>query len=362
MRIDWRISADVMKSPTDTPPILRVLAGERVDPVPVWFMRQAGRHLPEYMKIRESATDFIDFCFSPDKAAEVTLQPVRRYGMDAAILFADILLIPIGLGRRVEFVKGVGPTLDPIDADGIDALSVDGAADRVSAVYETVARVRAELDAHHPGTALIGFAGGPWTVATYMLEGKGTPTKEIAKRFAYDQPDAMAALLETLVVSTAEYLVRQAQAGAQALKIFESWAEGLSPDLFDRLVLRPTADIVERVRAAGVTVPIMGFPRGAGLNAVRYAHETGIDAIAAGTDVPLDDFRATIPDGMPLQGNLDPLALRTGGAPLLRAVDRVLRDGAGGPHIFNLGHGVTPDVKISEVEAVIARIRRDPRP
>ncbi|MGB6317310.1 MAG: uroporphyrinogen decarboxylase [Litorimonas sp.] len=338
-------------------PILRALRGERVDPVPVWMMRQAGRHLPEYLKVRASAKDFIDFCFSPDKAAEVTLQPIRRYGMDAAILFADILLIPIGLGRRVEFVKGVGPTLDPIDADGIAALTVEGAADRIDAVYETVRRVRANLDADK---TLIGFAGGPWTVATYMLEGRGTPTKEQAKRFAYEQPDAMTALLDAMVRSTADYLVRQAEAGADALKIFESWAEGLSPDLFERLVLHPTADIVSRVRAAGVDVPIMGFPRGAGLNAVRYAHETGIDAVAAGTDVPLDDFRATLPEGMCVQGNLDPLALRTGGAPLMRAVDRVLEDGRGGPHIFNLGHGVTPDVKIADVEAVIARIRATP--
>lgn len=335
-------------------PILRVLKGERVTPVPVWFMRQAGRHLPEYMEIRATAQDFIDFCFSPDKAAEVTLQPVRRYDMDAAILFADILLIPIGLGRRVEFVKGVGPTLDPIDAAGIDALTVDGAADRVSNVYETVRKVRAELD---PSKALIGFCGGPWTVATYMLEGRGTPNKEAAKRFAYEQPDAMAVLLDALVISSADYLIAQAKAGADVLKIFESWAEGLSPDLFDRLVLRPTRDIISRVRAAGIDVPIMGFPRGAGLNAVRYAHDTGINAIAAGTDVPLGDFRATLPEGMPVQGNLDPLALRTGGAPLMRAVDQVLRDGSEGPHIFNLGHGVTPDVAIEDVHAVIRRIR-----
>lgn len=335
-------------------PILRAMRGERVESVPIWFMRQAGRHLPEYMEIRATAHDFIDFCFSPDKAAEVTLQPVRRYDMDAAILFADILLIPIGLGRRVEFVKGVGPTLDPIDIVGIDNLTVSGAADRVSDVYETVAKVRAELD---PSKALIGFCGGPWTVATYMLEGKGTPNKEQAKRFAYEQPEAMAALLHALVESSADYLIAQARAGADALKIFESWAEGLSPDLFDRLVLRPTTDIIAKVRAAGVDVPIMGFPRGAGLNAIRYAHETGITAIAAGTDVPLADFRATIPDGMALQGNLDPLALRTGGTPLLRAVDQVLRDGADGPHIFNLGHGVTPDVQIDDVHAVINRIR-----
>ena len=336
------------------PKIIRAYRGERIDPVPVWMMRQAGRHLPEYMKVRATTPDFISFCFSPEKAAEVTLQPVRRYDMDAAILFADILLIPIGLGRKVEFVKGVGPTLEPIDADGIAALTVDGAADRVSAVYDTVRRVRAELA---PDKALIGFCGGPWTVATYMIEGRGSPNKEVAKRFAYEQPDAMAELLAALVESSAEYLIRQAEAGADALKIFESWAEGLSPELFDRLVLRPTADIVARVRAAGGDVPIIGFPRGAGLNAVRYAHDTGVTALAAGTDVPLEDLRATLPDGMCVQGNLDPLALRTGGAPLMRAVDDVLRDGAGGPHVFNLGHGVTPDVRIADVEAVIARIR-----
>lgn len=339
-------------------PILRALRGERVESVPIWFMRQAGRHLPEYMEIRATARDFIDFCFTPEKAAEVTLQPVRRYDMDAAILFADILLIPIGLGRKVEFVKGIGPTLEPIDAAGIDALTITGAAERVSEVYETVAKVRSELD---PSKALIGFCGGPWTVATYMLEGKGSPNKEEAKRFVYEQPEAMATLLHALVESSAEYLIAQAQAGADVLKIFESWAEGLSPELFDRLVLRPTIDIIAKVRAAGVNVPIMGFPRGAGLNAIRYAHETGITAIAAGTDMPLEDFRATIPDGMAVQGNLDPLALRTGGTPLMRAVDQVLRDGAGydgqAPHIFNLGHGVTPDVKIDEVHAVISRIR-----
>jgi uroporphyrinogen decarboxylase len=347
------MSADIKP----TPRIIRAYQGERLDPVPLWMMRQAGRHLPEYLEVRATAKDFIDFCFSPDKAAEVTLQPIRRYDMDAAILFADILLIPIGLGRRVEFVKGVGPTLDPIDTVGIDALTINGAADRISAVYETVSRVRSELD---PTKALIGFCGGPWTVATYMLEGRGTPNKEAAKRFVYEQPEAMASLLHALVESSADYLIAQAKAGADALKIFESWAEGLSPDLFERLVIYPTADIIKKVRAAGVSVPIIGFPRGAGLNAIRYAHETGITALGAGTDVPLSDLRATVPEGMCLQGNLDPLALRTGGKALTRAVEQVLSDGADGPHVFNLGHGVTPDVKIKDVEAVIAQIREKP--
>jgi len=269
------------------------------------MMRQAGRHLPEYLEVRSSCENFIDFCFTPDKAAEVTLQPIRRYDMDAAILFADILLIPILA----------------------------------------------------PDKALIGFAGGPWTVATYMIEGCGSPAKEIAKRFAYENPEAMADLLAALVESTADYLIGQARAGANVLKIFESWAEGLAPELFDRLVLHPTRDIIESIRAAGIDVPIMGFARGAGLNAIRYAHETGITGIAAGTQMPMDDFRATLPEGMPLQGNLDPLALRIGGRTLRRSVEAVLRDAQGGPHIFNLGHGVTPDVKIENVHAVVNHIR-----
>ena len=334
--------------------LLDVLSGQKTETPPIWFMRQAGRHLPEYLEVRSSAKDFIDFCFSPEKAAKVTLQPVQRYDMDAAILFADILLIPIGLGREVKFIKGTGPVLNPIDVDGIRALTIDGAADRISSVFETVSRVRSDLP---KDKTLIGFCGGPWTVATYMIEGRGSPNKEIAKRFAYENPEAMADLLEALVISSADYLIGQAKAGADVLKIFESWAEGLSPYMFERLVLNPTRDIISRIRDAGIDVPIIGFPRGAGLNAIRYAHETGISAIAAGTQMPLDDFRCAIPENMPVQGNLDPLALRIGGNVLRKAVDRVLEDGKNGPHIFNLGHGVTPDVKIDNVQAVVNHIR-----
>ena len=317
------------------------------------MMRQAGRHLPEYMAIRETAKDFIDFCFSPDKAAEVTLQPVRRYDMDAAILFADILLIPIGLGRDVRFVKGTGPVLDPISVGDIPKLKIEGAADRVSNVYETVFRVRSELA---NDKALIGFCGGPWTVATYMIEGRGTPNKEMAKRFAYENESAIDDLLNALTISSAEYLIAQARAGADALKIFESWAEGLSPALFERLVIGPTKEIISRIRAAGVTVPIIGFPRGAGLKMVDYAKQVNVNALAIGTDTAMDKIRVLLPDNMPYQGNLDPLALRIGGDVLRRAVQNVL-DTVSGPHIFNLGHGVTPDVKIDNVHAVISHIR-----
>jgi len=315
-------------------------------------MRQAGRHLPEYKAVRATTPDFISFCLNPEKAAEVTLQPIRRYGMDAAILFADILLIPGAMGRKVEFIKGTGPVLEPMAVEDVAGLTVEGAAAELSPVYETVRRVRAELDASR---TLIGFAGAPWTVATYMIEGRGTPTKEVAKRFAYAHPKEIGVMLDKLADATIEYLVGQAQAGAQVLKVFESWAQGLSPSQFEMLVIKPTKRIVEGVRAAGVEVPIMGFPRAAGIKAIAYAGETGVDALALGTDCPMDVVRAALPS-LPLQGNLDPLALRMGGEVLRRAVDGVL-ESVSGPHIFNLGHGVAPDVQIANVEAVIAHVR-----
>jgi len=331
--------------------ILQVLSGKTINPAPIWMMRQAGRHLPEYMKIRASTKDFIEFCFSPEKAAEVTLQPVRRYDMDAAILFADILLVTIALGRKVEFVKGTGPVLEPISVSEIGNMPEDLSV--LTPVYETVSKVRSQLDT---SKTLIGFCGGPWTVATYMIEGKGSPKKEIAKRFAYENLEAMDELLARLADCSAYYLIEQARAGADVLKIFESWAEGLSPPLFDRLVIEPTRRIIEKIRAAGITTPIIGFPRGGGLNAVRYANALDIQACAAGTDTPLKAFRDQIPAGMASQGNLDPLALRIGGDTLRRAVQNVLDD-ISGPHIFNLGHGVMPDVKIDNVHAVISHVR-----
>lgn len=319
-------------------------------------MRQAGRHLPEYREVRASTAGFIDFCFTPEKAARVTLQPIERYDMDAAILFADILLIPIGLGRDVRFKTGVGPILDPITPAEVKALTIDGAADRISSIYETVSRVRAELAADK---SLIGFCGGPWTVATYMIEGRGTPNKEDAIRFAYNHPEAMDDLLAAIAISSAEYLIGQARAGANALKIFESWAQGLSGPLFEKLVIRPTQMIIDRVRAAGIDVPLIGFPRAAGLNIHAYVKAVNVNAVAAGTDTPLVEMRRVVGPNKAIQGNLDPLALRIGGDVLRRAVQAVLDDAkaAGGPHIFNLGHGVSPDVKIDNVHAVINHLR-----
>ena len=331
--------------------ILNVLAGQSETPPPIWMMRQAGRHLPEYLEVRAQAKNFIDFCFRPDLASEATLQPIRRYDMDAAILFADILLVPIALGRDVRFIKGQGPDLDPLTVDDVQSLTRNP--EVLNPVYETVRRVRQDLA---KDKALIGFCGGPWTVATYMIEGRGTPSKETAKRFTYEYPTPADDLLSRLAEMSAHYLINQAEAGADALKIFESWAEGLSPDQFDRLVIRPTKMIIDIVRSKGIDHPIIGFPRGGGLNAVRYANETGITAIAAGTDTPLPEFKSLLPAGMPTQGNLDPLALRIGGATLERAVQNVL-DNIDGPHVFNLGHGVTPDVKIDNVHAVIDHVR-----
>lgn len=337
-------------------PLLDTLNGSSQKKHPIWMMRQAGRHLPEYMAVRETTSSFIEFCFSPDKAAQVTLQPVERYDMDAAILFADILLIPIGLGRDVRFEKGVGPILDPLELTDISKLTIDGAADRISSVYETVSKVRSGLS---DDKTLIGFCGGPWTVATYMLEGRGTPTKEKAIRFAYEHPEAMDDLLEALAISSAEYLIGQAKAGADALKIFESWAQGLSAPLFEKLVIRPTQMIIERVRAAGITVPIIGFPRAAGLNIHAYVSNVETQCVAAGTDTPLLELRRVVGNDKTIQGNLDPLALRIGGDVLRKAVSAVLKDAeqAGGPYIFNLGHGVSPDVKIDNVHAVISHVR-----
>ena len=336
--------------------IVNVLSGSTLSPSPIWMMRQAGRHLPEYKEVRASTSGFIDFCFTPEKAAQVTLQPIERYDMDAAILFADILLIPIGLGRDVRFEKGIGPILDPLSVTDIKKLTLNGAADRISSVYETVKLVRSRLS---KDKALIGFCGGPWTVATYMLEGRGSPHKEKAIRFAYEQPEAMDDLLEALAISSAEYLIGQAKAGANALKIFESWAQGLSGPLFEKLIIRPTQMIINIVREASIDIPIIGFPRAAGLNIQAYADNVRINAVAAGTDTPLSELRKIVGSKIAIQGNLDPLALRIGGSVLEKAVEQVLQDSinAGGPYIFNLGHGVSPDVKIDNVKAVVQHVR-----
>lgn len=341
---------------SDTPLLLKVLAGEATTRPPVWFMRQAGRYLPEYRALRATTPDFISFCLDPEKAAEATLQPMRRFGFDAAIVFADILLIPRALGQEVWFEAGEGPrlgALPPVEA--MRALA-SGAGEALKQVGQTLSIVRGELE---PERALIGFAGAPWTVATYMLDGEartiGKGERAQARTYAYAEPDKVAALLEVLVEATAHYLKMQADAGAQVLKIFESWAEGLPDDLFETLVLRPHQALVKRVRELGVTVPLIGFPRGSAALAERYATECDVQAVALDTACPLAVGRR-VQAIKPIQGALDPLLLRAGGPMLDRRVDQLLEAWGQGPWIFNLGHGILPDVPVDRVEQVLKRI------
>jgi uroporphyrinogen decarboxylase len=343
----------MMSEPTK--PLLAVLAGETRTPPPVWLMRQAGRYLAEYRQVRAKSANFIDFCFSPELAAEVTLQPIRRFDFDAAIMFADILLIPIALGRKVWFVTGEGPKLEPFDPAGFEGLTQGRVAEVLAPIAETLRLVKPQLPSH---TTLIGFAGSPWTVATYMVEGGGSKDRYATRVAAWRDPVAFDGMLDRIADATAEYLIMQAHAGAEVLKLFDSWAEGLPEPLFDRVIIRPTRRIIDQVRAAGVTVPIIGFPRGAGTLYPKYARETGVTALALDTAVQPEWARKALPDTLPIQGHLDPSVLRAGGAMLDGEVDRLLEAWAGRPHIFNLGHGITPDVPVAHVEQLLARIRR----
>lgn len=335
--------------------LLRVLNGERIDPVPVWMMRQAGRHLPEYRETRAKARDFLDFCYTPALAAEATLQPVRRYGMDGAILFADILLVLDAMGRNVRFVEGEGPRVDPATkAKDLANVPMEKILARLAPVGETVERVRASLD---NSTTLIGFAGSPWTVGVYAIEGRGGTDKADARKFGYEHPAELDGMLDQLVEASAHYLLMQAKAGADALMLFESWAEGLPEDAFERWVIGPTAKLVQRVRALGVKQPIIGFPRGAGALVLDYAEKTGVNAVGLDTAIPLQRISAMLPRGMAVQGNLDPMRLVAGGPGLEARVREIITALKGRPHIFNLGHGVTPEVPISNVETVLRVIR-----
>lgn len=338
----------------ETPALLRVLNGERLDPPPIWIMRQAGRYLPEYRELRTRARSFLDFCYSPALATEAVLQPLRRFPLDAAILFSDILVVPDALGQKVSFVEGEGPKLDPLIGQQSWALSdSERAIQRLAPVYEAVERIRAAVPRE---TALIGFAGAPWTVATYMLQGRGGD-KDEARMVAYRRPEDVDALLDLLVETTAQHLAAQAKAGADCLQIFESWAEGLPPLMFQRLIVGPTRKLVARVRALGVTVPIIGFPRGAGASAGAYAHETGVNALGVDTQTSALEIIEDAPEGMPLQGNLDPLTLVVGGEALETAARDVLIAFKNVPHIFNLGHGITPQATPENVERLVRIVK-----
>ena len=334
--------------------MMRVLGGERIDPPPVWIMRQAGRYLPEYRQIRAQAKDFLDFCYTPALAAEAVMQPLRRFDLDAGILFSDILVLPDALGRKVWFVEGEGPRLEPLlDQDTWTFGDPDRVVGFLAPVYETVERIRAAMP---DKTTLIGFAGGPWTVATYMIQGEGGD-KDRCRRATYQRPGDVAALLEVLVEATARHLAAQVAAGADCLQIFESWSEGLPEPLFEAVILKPTKALMARLRALGVTAPVIGFPRGAGALLGRYARETGVTALGVDTQTPAGFARAQAPDGMPLQGNLDPQMLICGGAALEAEARRVIEDFRGSPHIFNLGHGITPQTPPDHLAALVQTIK-----
>jgi uroporphyrinogen decarboxylase len=334
---------------------LRALDGIPQSPPPVWLMRQAGRYLPEYRALREKAGDFLNLIFTPEYAVEVTLQPVRRFGFDAAILFSDILVIPHALGQSVRFAAGEGPRLEPLaGAEAVRRLAVEIDQNMLAPIYETVRLVKAELDA---GTALLGFCGAPWTVASYMIAGQGTPDQAPARLFAYREPVAFAALIDTLVEASAAYLVRQLQAGADAVQIFDTWAGVLPPEEFGRWCIEPTRRIVAKVRAQMPGAKVIGFPRGAGTLLARYVGEIPVNAVGLDWTVDRDFVRERVQTRVAVQGNLDPLVLVAGGTGLDRGVAAVLDAFAGGPFIFNLGHGIVPETPIAHVEAMLKRIR-----
>jgi uroporphyrinogen decarboxylase len=336
-------------------PLSEVLDGKHQAVPPVWMMRQAGRYLPEYRALREKAGSFLKLCFTPEWAAEVTLQPIRRFGFDAAILFSDILVIPHALGRELRFVEGEGPRLDPLnDAAAVVRLPQQADGAKLAPIYETVRRVKAELP---PQTTLIGFCGAPWTVATYMIAGQGTSDQAPARMFAYREPEAFADLIDILIDSSVDYLAAQLEAGADAVQIFDTWSGVLPPDQFDRWCIVPTQEIVARLREKIPDARVIGFPRGAGMMTLSYAEMTGITAVGVDWTMPLFVAQEALQPRLPVQGNLDPLALRAGGAALDSSIDAIMQALAGGPFIFNLGHGILPDTPIAHVEQMLKRVR-----
>jgi uroporphyrinogen decarboxylase len=316
-------------------------------------MRQAGRYLPEYRETRAKAGSFLELCFTPELAAEVTLQPVRRFDFDVAILFSDILVVPHALGQRVTFEDGRGPVLGPLPQD-LDALDPSRTSKALTPILVTVKLVRQQLDA---GKALIGFCGAPWTVATYMVAGGGNTDLVAARRMALEDPTRFQALIDILVEASVHYLIGQIDAGVDVVKIFDSWAGVLDEQGFARWAIAPVRKIVERVRAAHPGIPVIGFPRGAGTRIGRFVEETGVDAVAVDGSLPMMDARKLVPEGTPLQGNLDPLRLVVGGKALDEGIDHILQAMRGQPHIFNLGHGITPDTPVENVARLVERVR-----
>ncbi len=350
-----------MPLPIDHSPVfmtkrfLQTLRGERIGPPPWWLMRQAGRYLPEYRELRTRAKNFLDFCYRPELTVEATLQPIRRFGMDAAILFSDILVVPDALGQKVEFREGEGPALEPlVSAADIARLKPERLHEALAPVYETVRRLAKELPAE---TALIGFAGAPWTVAVYMVEGRGGTDCGKIRNWFHRAPADGETLLTLLADATADYLIRQIDCGAEAIQVFDSWAGVLDEDEFRRHVIVPTKRIVARLKARHPAVPIIGFPREAGALYADYARETGVDAVSLDSSVRPAEAVRTITGVRALQGNLDNRALVAGGPDLDAEVRRVLEGFRARPHVFNLGHGILPETPVAHVERLAALIR-----
>jgi uroporphyrinogen decarboxylase len=344
--------------------LLQVLDGSALEVPPVWLMRQAGRYLPEYREVRARAGSFLDLCYAPELAEEVTLQPIRRFGFDAAILFADILLVPQALGQGLRFVEGEGPRLDPVtDVAGLGRLKpVDEIDEVLAPVYETVARLAVSLP---EDVTLIGFAGAPWTVATYMVAGRGTQDQGPARAWMYRDPEGFSRLIDLITVATIHYLDRQIVAGAEVVKLFDSWAGSLAPEMFARFSIEPARKIVAALKARHPGIPVIGFPRGAGAMYPDFAGETGVAAVALDSGVPLGwareamspDGRGSGKPGVALQGNMDPMLMVTGGTALTDTAKRIVEKMQGVPHIFNLGHGITPDANPAHVEQLLRAIR-----
>jgi uroporphyrinogen decarboxylase len=340
-------------SARQTKPLLRVLAGERVDPPPMWLMRQAGRYLPEYRKLRQDKGSFLGLVCDSDAAAEVTLQPLQRFAFDAAILFSDILIVPFAIGQNLSFVAGEGPRLTPpLLSTDLDSLTPT--LTRFEPIYETVRKVKARLA---PETALIGFAGSPWTVATYMIAGQGSRDQSETRRLAYADAKRFKTIIDRIERVTFDYLVGQIEAGVEVVQLFDSWAGSLAPSEFERWVIEPTARLVKRLRNVHSDIPIIGFPKGAGGKLGAYARETGVDCI--GLDETVDPAWANeqLPAELPVQGNLDPLALLAGGKPLKTATKQILDAFRERPHIFNLGHGILQETPIDHVSGLVRQVK-----
>ena len=335
-------------------PLLSVVRGRRRERPPVWIMRQAGRYLPEYREVRAGVSSFLELCYSPGLATEITLQPLRRFDLDAAIVFSDILVVPDALGQKVSFEAGEGPVLHPLDPESIPRLRPEAVVERLAPVLEAVERIRAALP---PDKTLIGFCGAPWTVATYMLGGRGSPDQAAARLFALRHPEAFGGLIDVLVAASVEYLVAQLRAGADAVQLFESWAQNLDEEAFAAQVIEPNRRIVEGVRAEVPDAAIIGFPRAAGALLPRYAAETGVDMVGLDQAVPLGYAEKALPAGFGVQGNLDPLRLAAGGEQMARRAEAIIEGFAGRPHVFNLGHGIIPETPIEHVAELVEIVK-----